>query len=632
MRSRKLPPLGALDFGAYEIPHVSNINHNGRKYFNTGLQLMLAYQHEEASHYFLACLQLSPVCALAHAFVALCNCPNYNFKGELFYGMSNRPEEDALEQDIRKEFVNKTHFSIPKAIAFASDCIFPSQQLAKRHSDIAIKLVNFESESLEHRDNDEEGKYDQFTHGEVSATEKNIILAISVLTMHPGVDPLKAEIIAGRPYANAMRKAYEHDPNNAEVAYFFVEALMILHAWNLYEFPTGKPLSEDVLEIRTVLEESLHIHPDHVGLCHLYVHLCEMSDNPSQALGACETLRKRFPNAGHLLHMPTHIDVQVGDYDSCVRWNAAAIAADKKTMELFPETANPSTCYYGYILHNYHMLVFGAILGGMEKIGMETSLELNRTLNEKLFEDSPDLAIYLESYSALDIHVLVRFGRWKEIINIMLPKNPIIMLYRSASLRYARSLAYANIGDVVKAHQEVELFEELRANPQAMDRVLHNNVVSDLLNVDSRMLKGEISFFEGKYDIAFQFLREAVIIQDELKYDEPWGKMQPIRHALGGLLLKKGYLQESEEVFRKDLEFYPNNPWSLTGLISCLEKKIQSHTHTCKACKPKESKAQTQDETEQVQNEVNEIANKLKEHKKSEYVDYEVTHACVCCI
>lgn len=108
-----------------------------------------------------------------------------------------------------------------------------------------------------------------------------------------------------------------------------------------------------------------------------------------------------FPDAGHLVHMPTHIDVLVGDYESCVRYNHLAIIADEKLMRISPDTADTDSFYFGYIVHNFHMLVYGAILGGMESIAMNTAHQLNGYLNENVFVQNPDLTAYLEAYSAL---------------------------------------------------------------------------------------------------------------------------------------------------------------------------------------------------------------------------------------
>ena len=67
------------------------------------------------------------------------------------------------------------------------------------------------------------------------------------------------------------------------------------------------------------------------------------------------------------------------------------------------------------------------------------------------------------------------------------------------------------------------------------------------------MLRGEILYRQAKYDEAFAALRQAIAFEDTLPYDEPWGWMQPARHALGALLLEQGHTDEAEAVFREDL-------------------------------------------------------------------------------
>lgn len=318
--------------------------------------------------------------------------------------------------------------------------------------------------------------------------------------------------------------------------------------------------------------------------------------------------------------MATHIDVLVGDYESCVRYNAAAIVADLECTKHSPDTAGMQSFYFGYIVHNYHMLVYGAILGGMECKAMEIAKQLNNHLTEDMFRENKDLAAYLESYSALDIHVMVRFGRWKEILELKAPSDEHMMLFRSATLLYARALAHANLGDIDLAKQEAAGFDVARNDPRAEVHILHNNSVANLLAVDAPMLRGEIAYREGKHEEAFRLLRKAVKLQDTLRYDEPWGKMQPIRHALGGLLLEQGQLEEAEEVFREDLKFHPKNPWALTGLMSCLRQK--SNKPCC---------GRTIQEKNNVGTEIETLQAVLNAQRKCEWADYDVTVACECC-
>lgn len=280
------------------------------------------------------------------------------------------------------------------------------------------------------------------------------------------------------------------------------------------------------------------------------------------------------------------------------------------------------------------MLVYGAILGGMESIAMEKARELNEFLTEDLFVENPDLAAYLESYAALDIHIMVRFGRWKEILQIPFPRYPLLMLFRSSSLHYARGLALANTGEIKMAITEANLLDDLRLDPSAEMRILHNNTVSNLLAVDAPMLRGEIAYHSGNYDEAFTLLRKAVELQDGLNYDEPWGKMQPIRHALGGLLCEQHQYIEAEKVFREDLKYHPRNPWALVGLIACLNGRLSVGQDSCCGTKKKvENKASIgAEERERLLAEVKEFTEMLTAQRKSKWTDsVDISAPCACC-
>lgn len=600
----------ALNIGSYERMGVTNVE-KGDTSFNQGLRLLLAYQHETAIEYFQCCVEKSPYCALAHALIAFCHSPNYNFRGKDYYEFS-KPEGNDDEDKAK----------------------FPSQLVADHHSRLAVEI----SEKLNGEENYAHIVNDGRKPKQIKDVEIMLINAIRLLNCNPGVDPSVAEEINDKPFAKAMCEAYKKFPHDSEIAYIYASSIMTLHAWRLYEYPTGIPLCEDVTLIKQVLEKALRLHPRHVGLCHMFCHLCEMSANPEHALAAADVLRKEFPGAGHLVHMSTHIDVLVGDYEKCVRWNAAAIKADKISMKLSPATSNPTSFYFGYIVHDFHMLIYGCILGGFEKKAQETAEDINFYVNETLFTQTPDLCANLESYSAMDVEVLIRFGRWQEILQIEFPNDQNLMLNRAATLRFGRGLAFANLGLIDQANQEAVCFEEIRSNPDANFRILHNNIVSDLLDVDSAMLKGEIAYFSGLHEIAFEELRRAIRLQDDLNYDEPWGKMQPIRHALGGLMLKQGLEFEAEKIFREDLQQHPGNPWSLQGLVQCLQQQLEDSTN-CNACSNISlvEKVDTKENlTMQALREIKftEIADlkiQLQKQRRIEWADYKIIASCACC-
>ena len=232
---------------------------------------------------------------------------------------------------------------------------------------------------------------------------------------------------------------------------------------------------------------------------------------------------------GHLTHMPTHIDIQCGHYRDAMLWNQKAIVADRK----FYDRAGPMNFYSGYRIHNYHFAAYGAMFLGQYAPAIAAADEMVETMPEEFLRiPSPPMADFFESYVAVRQHVLVRFGKWHEIIAQELPADRELYCNTVAMMHYARGVAHAALGDVAAAEAEQALFRAA-AKRVPESRQIHNVKCVLLLAIAEQMLEGEIAYRRGEHDAAFARLRAAIALEDELPYDEPWGWMQPIRHALG---------------------------------------------------------------------------------------------------
>src|ERR1700722_4753282 len=208
--------------------------------------------------------------------------------------------------------------------------------------------------------------------------------------------------------------------------------------------------------------------------------------------------------------------------------------------------------------------------------------EMVETMPEEFLRiPSPPMADFFESYVAVRQHVLVRFGKWREIIAQELPADRELYCNTVAMMHYARGVAHAALGDVAPAEAEQALFRAA-AKRVPESRQIHNVKCVLLLAIAEQMLEGEIAYRRGEHDAAFARLRAAIALEDELPYDEPWGWMQPVRHALGALLLEQGRASEAESVYREDLglggslpraQIHPDNLWALRGLLDCLERR-----------------------------------------------------------
>lgn len=377
-----------------------------------------------------------------------------------------------------------------------------------------------------------------------------------------------------------MRAVYELAPDDLDVATLYADALMNLTPWQLWDLRTGEPAEgARTVAARAVLERGLGTDAgrDHPGLVHLYIHLMEMSPTPEAALSIADRLRGLVPDAGHLHHMPSHLEVLCGDYRRVVSDNTAAIAVDEK----YHARAGAMNFYTLYRSHNYHFKIYGAMFLGQSEVALKTAAELEASIPEDLLRvPSPPMADWLEAFLGMRFHALIRFGRWHDILALPMPADPELYCVTTAMLHYARGVALSSTHRVPEAETERRLFDEAVARvPET--RMLFNNTCADILAIASAMLDGELEYRKGNHDAAFATLERSIELDDNLPYDEPWGWMQPTRHAYGALLLEQGRVEEAEAVYRADLGLdgtlpralqHPNNVWSLHGLHECLTR------------------------------------------------------------
>src|SRR5205085_5223410 len=247
--------------------------------------------------------------------------------------------------------------------------------------------------------------------------------------------------------------------------------------WLMWDLATGKAAEgAGTEECRTVLEHALNTMPaawDHPGLLHLYVHLMEMSPFPQRALRAGDRLRHIVPDSGHLIHMPTHIDVLCGHYNDVLAHNQKALATDRRFLAFSDDPG----VYLVYVIHDFHFAIYGAMFLGQYTPAIAAAEELIATVPEPVLHiQSPPMADFLEGYLTMKQHVLVRFGKWREIIAQKLPDDEQLYCSNVAMMHYAKSVAHSALGNVAEAEAEKALFMAAKTRVPEGRRV-HNNTV-----------------------------------------------------------------------------------------------------------------------------------------------------------
>ena len=515
-----------FDLGSYSRP-VTTSSPEAQLWFDRGLLWTYGFNHEEAVFCFKQAAEADPKCAMAYWGIAYALGPNYN-----------KPWE-AFDEAETSKTLSEAYDATMRAAALADSCTQVEKDL-------------------------------------IGALQQRYQSARVPQDLPAWVDD----------FAAAMRAVYLNHVEDADISALFAEALMNRTPWALWDLASGKPAAgADTEEVRQALERGMQRRadagaPPHPGMLHMYIHLMEMSPFPEQALLACDQLRGLVPDSGHLQHMATHIDVLCGDYLSVVNWNEEAIRADRRYLA----ARGPFNFYTLYRCHDYHFKAYGAMFLGQYQSAIEAAEELIAALPEDLLSvQSPPMADWLEGLVPVKQHVFVRFGKWQEILAQELPANPELYCVTSTTMRYARAIAFATLGDSKSAAAEAEAFE--RDFDRVPDgRYLFNNSCRDILAIAREMMLGELDYRRGDIESGFAHLRQAVALDDNLPYDEPWGWMQPARHALGALLLEQGRVEEALAEYRADLGFdstlsrpsqHPDNVWSLSGYHECLERTGQ---------------------------------------------------------
>ncbi|MFN0159237.1 MAG: tetratricopeptide repeat protein [Bacteroidota bacterium] len=387
-----------------------------------------------------------------------------------------------------------------------------------------------------------------------SPVEQDLIRALLARYAWPVPEDRKALDVA---YADAMRSVWKKYPDDPDAGALFADAMMNLRPWDLWT-PTGEP-QPGTPEIVATIEKVLELVPDHPGATHFYIHTMEASPEPGKALAAANVLRSRIPGAGHLVHMPAHIDIRLGSYANAIRANEIGISVDSTW-------ASQGGIYTMYRAHNFHFLTYAAMFDGQKQRAMKSARDM---IGQIPMETVHAYADFLDGFMATPVHVMVRFGMWEELLAE--PKPPEDLTATTAFWHYSRTVAFAALNRVDESAEE---FTKLQKAYEAVQesRFIGNNPARTVLNVGLPMAEGELEYRRGNYDRAFDLLREAVRRDDALRYDEPWGWMMPVRHALGALLLEQKNYKEAEEVYREDLRLHPNNGWALRGLAQCYRK------------------------------------------------------------
>jgi len=361
-------------------------------------------------------------------------------------------------------------------------------------------------------------------------------------------------------YVAKMKTLSEKYPEDLDAATLYAESLMDLDPWRLWS-NDGKP-AQHTEEIIRVLESVLERNPNHVGANHFYIHALEASPHPERALPSARRLETAVPQAGHLVHMPSHIYARTGYFNDAVKSNAEAARVDKAYAQ---KAAQQGSMYdLMYHSHNEHFLASAAAMAGRYADAKAAA----DAMAARLLPHAKMMPM-LDAFLAVPMWVDARFSKWDAILARSEPAKELPASH--ALWRYTRTLAFVATHAKEKAVAEREKFSAEIATLPAEATLGEFNSGRDLFALAAEVLDARIAMAEGNGDAAIAHWRKAVEMQDALRYDEPPDWYYPVRESLGGALLASGKAAEAAQVFREDLQRNPRNPRSLFGLMNSLK-------------------------------------------------------------
>jgi tetratricopeptide (TPR) repeat protein len=519
--------MDRFDLGSHSTP-VTTSSGDAQRWFDLGFNWCLAFNKPEGLKCFRKVLEFDPDCTMAYWGIAYAAGPFYNLVWR------------ELGEQEAKNATRVAHENVQTALA-----------LSQKASDLEQQLVAALAQRFQQPHPVSPEEFDRWDHD----------------------------------YAAAMRGIYDHYPDNHDVMALLVEALITRTPRRLWDVKSGLPMAgSDVIEAIAVCERSMALStkagtPPHPAILHFHIHALEMADNPERSMQAADALAAMPTDAGHMIHMPGHIYVLCGDYQKARAVSVRATRANDR----FIAYAGALTPYTTACAHDIHLLMYACMFLGRYADSMAAANKMCALLTRDVLsvQNRPKFAMGLEGYYSMKMHVMVRFGRWQDIIDEPMPDDPALYLVTTTMHHYAKGVAHASLKQIPQAKQERARFHESLARIPGSRRFFNNDAHA-VLGVAEKMLDGELEYHKGNFAAAYRHLRESVRRDDNLEYIEPWAWMHPPRHALGALLAEQGFYAEAEITYREDLGLnrsiqrcaqHPDNVWALHGLVECLVKR-----------------------------------------------------------
>ena len=370
-----------------------------------------------------------------------------------------------------------------------------------------------------------------------------------------------------RAYLAEMRRLNKQYPDDPDVAALYAGSFMSIRRWDYWD-KNGEAKGE-TLAVAEALEHVITTGDPHPGVYHLHIHLIEASLEPERAMVSADALEATLPIGGHVVHMPAHIFVRVGDYQRAIDNNLRSLAVDKEFAQHWGDLPLPNIGTYplSHKIHAGHALDFVRYAATMQG-SSELAIRSAKQMAEAISQHGTPMGRMQKRVAAPWVTLKI-FGQWDELLAIKSLKHSTP--YLDGILSYVKGTAHIAKGSLDRANQELSNIQRIAQSPDVSVNRAGATATAELLALAAHALDGEIKLAEGDLAGAIAAFEKGVALEDTNNYTEPPDWPQSMRLYLGNALLVAGRFEEAEAVFRKDLRWHQNNGWSLFGLMKALE-------------------------------------------------------------
>jgi len=375
-----------------------------------------------------------------------------------------------------------------------------------------------------------------------------------------------------RAYLAEMRELNKKYPDDPDIAALYAGSFMSIRRWDYWD-KNGEAKGE-TLAVAKALEHVINTGDPHPGVYHLHIHLIEASLEPERAMVSADALEATLPIGGHVVHMPAHIFVRVGDYQRAIDNNLRSLAVDKEFAQHWGDLPLPNIGTYplSHKIHAGHALDFVRYAATMQG-SSELAIKSAKQMAEAISQHGTPMGRMQKRVAAPWVTLKI-FGKWDEVLALEPIKHSTP--YLTGIMAYVKGSAHVAKGQFREAAQKLADIHRIAASPDVSVNRAGATATAELLALAANALEGEMKMAQGDLDGAISAFEKGVALEDTNNYTEPPDWPQSMRLYLGAALIKAGRASDAEAVFRRDLRWHQNNGWSLFGLTQALEAQGKS--------------------------------------------------------